>query len=83
MPLHADDETPRPAGHLDAFHHAVGAPGREDEVLAQALDRLMVEAVHRDSLRSQDLAKPRLRQDLHLVAGLPPLDVGIVRTRTR
>src|SRR5258708_35657677 len=83
MPLDTDDETPGPAGQLDPFHHAVGASRGEDEIAPQALDRLMVEAVHRDSLRSQDLPKPRPRQDLDFVAGLPPLHIWIRRTRTR
>src|SRR5688572_2149272 len=81
MPLDPDDESLRAARHLDPFHHAVGTVGGHDEVSPELLDRLVVEAVHRDLLRSQDLPKSSLGQDLHVMAGLPSLDVGIVRTR--
>ena len=51
---------------------------RHDETLAEPIDGLMVEAVHRDRLPPEDLSKTRALQHPDLVRALPAFGPGVV-----
>jgi hypothetical protein len=77
VPLHADREAVR--GSLDAFDHRVkGAAGRDHESVADAIDGLVMKAVHRDLVASENLTKARARYEGDLVGHHVALDLGIM-----